>query len=173
MPVISRFYGITLKMYFRQKEHNPPHIHAIYGEYVGLFSLLDGEMFEGNIPTKYQSLIKEFIIQYENMLDTAQFNLQNKLNYLRKLEFENSEIKNIILTNPLYLNKTEDELFNLIDTLKKYGVDDIKHLININPFILNLDGIDIDLFFKKRVNNELGNDDIVDLLEQNPFEINE
>ena len=117
--------------------------------------------------------IKEFIIQYENMLDTAQFNMQKKLNYLRKLEFENSEIKNIILTNPLYLNKTEDELFNLIDTLKKYGVDDIKHLININPFILNLDGIDIDLFFKKRVNNELGNDDIVDLLEQNPFEINE
>lgn len=70
MPVISRFYGITLKMYFRQKEHNPPHIHAIYGEYVGLFSLLDGEMFEGNIPTKYQSLIKEFIIHYNNELLT-------------------------------------------------------------------------------------------------------
>ncbi|WP_422386636.1 DUF4160 domain-containing protein [Brachyspira aalborgi] len=22
-------------MYFQQKEHNPPHFHAIYGEYVG------------------------------------------------------------------------------------------------------------------------------------------
>ena len=30
MPVISRFYGIVIKMYLRQKEHNPPHIHAIY-----------------------------------------------------------------------------------------------------------------------------------------------
>ena len=30
MPVISRFHGITIKMYLRQKEHNPPHIHAIY-----------------------------------------------------------------------------------------------------------------------------------------------
>jgi hypothetical protein len=26
MPVISRFHGITIKMYLRQKEHNPPHI---------------------------------------------------------------------------------------------------------------------------------------------------
>ena len=49
MPVISRFYGIVVKMYLRQKEHNPPHIHAIYGEYIGLFSLKDGEMFEGDI----------------------------------------------------------------------------------------------------------------------------
>lgn len=24
MPVISRFYGIVIKMYFRQAEHNPP-----------------------------------------------------------------------------------------------------------------------------------------------------
>lgn len=36
MPVISRFEGIVIKMYLRQKEHNPPHIHAIYGEYIGM-----------------------------------------------------------------------------------------------------------------------------------------
>ncbi|MBR0473390.1 MAG: DUF4160 domain-containing protein [Erysipelotrichaceae bacterium] len=30
MPVLSRFYGITIRMYFQQAEHNPPHIHAIY-----------------------------------------------------------------------------------------------------------------------------------------------
>lgn len=29
MPVISRFYGIIIKMYFEQKEHNPPHFYAI------------------------------------------------------------------------------------------------------------------------------------------------
>lgn len=39
MPVIARFFGITIKMYLRQKEHNPPHIHAIYGDYSGLFQL--------------------------------------------------------------------------------------------------------------------------------------
>lgn len=32
MPVLSRFYGIVIRMYFQQAEHNPPHIHALYGE---------------------------------------------------------------------------------------------------------------------------------------------
>lgn len=30
MPTLARFYGIVIKMYFFQSEHNPPHIHAIY-----------------------------------------------------------------------------------------------------------------------------------------------
>lgn len=32
MPEISRFYGITIKMYFLSSEHNPPHIHATYNK---------------------------------------------------------------------------------------------------------------------------------------------
>ena len=68
MPVISRFYGIVVKMYLRQKEHNPPHIHAIYGEYIGLFSLNDGEMFEGDMPFKGQQMVKEFVLHYKEKL---------------------------------------------------------------------------------------------------------
>ena len=37
MPVIARFYGLIIKMYFQQVEHNPPHFHVIYGEYTGVF----------------------------------------------------------------------------------------------------------------------------------------
>ena len=68
MPVISRFNGIIIKMYLRQREHNPPHIHAIYGDYVGLFSILDGNMFEGDLPMKIQSLVKTFINYYRERL---------------------------------------------------------------------------------------------------------
>lgn len=77
MPVISRFKGVVIKMYLRQKEHNPPHIHAIFGDYAGMFSLDDGEMFEGDIPTKEQKLIKEFVEHYRDKLikmwETEQF----------------------------------------------------------------------------------------------------
>lgn len=31
MPTISTFYGIIIRMFF--KEHAPPHFHAQYGEY--------------------------------------------------------------------------------------------------------------------------------------------
>lgn len=68
IPVISRFFGITIKMYIRQKEHNPPHIHAIYGDYIGMFSIESGEMFEGDIPMKEQRIIRRFISNYKNKL---------------------------------------------------------------------------------------------------------
>ena len=44
MPVIARFNGITIRMYLRQKEHNPPHIHATYGDHLGLFAINDGDV---------------------------------------------------------------------------------------------------------------------------------
>lgn len=68
MPVISRFHGIVIKMYLAQSEHNPPHIHAIYGEYLGMFSIEDGEMFEGDIPPKGKRYIKNFVLHYQDEL---------------------------------------------------------------------------------------------------------
>ncbi len=41
MPIISRFFGITIRMFY--DDHNPPHIHA---EYQGNKALFD---FSGNI----------------------------------------------------------------------------------------------------------------------------
>ena len=79
MPVISRFHGIVIKMFFIQAEHNPPHIHAIYGEYMGMFSLITAEMFEGDIPYKEQNLVKAFIVdnrtKLQHMWDTQEFEI--------------------------------------------------------------------------------------------------
>ena len=52
MPEISRFYGIVIKMFFKPKEHEPGHIHALYGEYVGIFDLNTLKMTEGDLPKK-------------------------------------------------------------------------------------------------------------------------
>ncbi len=68
MPVISRFRGIILRMYLRQKEHNPPHIHAEYGRTVGLFSLENGEMFEGDLDKKMRGFVTNFILYYKEQL---------------------------------------------------------------------------------------------------------
>lgn len=77
MPVISRFHGIVIKMYLRQKEHNPPHIHAICDDCIGMFSLPDGEMFEGDLGNKEQKAVKKFIERYGKellqMWETQQF----------------------------------------------------------------------------------------------------
>lgn len=61
MPEISRFYGIVIKMFFKPKEHEPSHIHALYGEYVGVFDLKTLEMTDGDLPQKAQALVKEWL----------------------------------------------------------------------------------------------------------------
>ena len=65
MPEITRFYGIIVKI-FLTKEHNPPHFHAIYGEYNGAFNIDTLEMIEGDLPKKAQMLIQEWALQYKN-----------------------------------------------------------------------------------------------------------
>jgi len=68
VPEISRFYGIIIKMFFKPKEHEPSHIHALYGEYVGIFDLRTMEMTEGDMPIKAQGLIKEWISRNQHAL---------------------------------------------------------------------------------------------------------
>jgi len=52
MPVIARFYGIVIKMYFSQSEHGVPHFHAVYGEFNGVFAIETLEMIEGDLPAR-------------------------------------------------------------------------------------------------------------------------
>ena len=61
MPILSSFYGISIKMYFQQSEHNPPHIHAIYGEYVGAIDIQTGELLEGDLPNRALKLVQEWL----------------------------------------------------------------------------------------------------------------
>lgn len=68
MPTISSFYGIIIVMYFRNKEHNPPHIHAITQDYAAPFLIETGEIMEGNFPIKAASMVKEFVLKYQNEL---------------------------------------------------------------------------------------------------------
>ena len=61
MPVLSRFYGIVIRMYFQQSEHNPPHIHAFYGEDVAAVTIQNGELLEGYLPVKVMPMVQEWI----------------------------------------------------------------------------------------------------------------
>jgi hypothetical protein len=68
LPEIARFYGIVIKMFFKPKEHEPSHIHAIYGEYVGIFDLKTLKMTEGDLPNKARELVKEWMEQNQQEL---------------------------------------------------------------------------------------------------------
>lgn len=70
MPEIARFYGIIIKMFFKPKEHEPSHIHALYGEYVGVFDIKTHKMTDGDLPSKAQELVEEWLSINEENLQT-------------------------------------------------------------------------------------------------------
>ena len=56
-------------MYLKNKEHNPPHIHAITQDFYAPFLISTGEIMEGDFPSKAQALVKEFILKYQTELE--------------------------------------------------------------------------------------------------------
>ena len=68
MPVLSRFYGIIIRMYFQQSEHNPPHFHAIYGDNVAAVSIKDGKILDGYLPKKALEMVLEWNELHKNEL---------------------------------------------------------------------------------------------------------
>jgi hypothetical protein len=66
MPVITKFYGIIIKMYFN--DHGKPHFHALYNEFNGVFQIEDLKMIEGDLPNKAKELVTEWGRLYKNDL---------------------------------------------------------------------------------------------------------
>ena len=77
MPVLSRFFGIIIRMYFQQAEHNPPHIHALYGEDMAAVDIQTGEVLEGHLPPKALAMVREWAAIHKNdllhMWETQEF----------------------------------------------------------------------------------------------------
>lgn len=68
MPTVIVLFGIHIIMNQINKEHGLPHIHAIYGERRGVFTIKDALMIEGNLKNKQQQIVKKFILSYQKEL---------------------------------------------------------------------------------------------------------
>lgn len=66
MPTISRFYGIVIKMYFR--EHPPPHFHAEYGEHEAVIDVVSGAVISGQLPPRALRLVREWTSMHSDEL---------------------------------------------------------------------------------------------------------
>ncbi len=68
MPSISMFLGIIIRMYFADNDrHKSPHMHAVYGEYEGVFTL-DGELLAGEFPAKQAAFVRAWALMHEDEL---------------------------------------------------------------------------------------------------------
>jgi hypothetical protein len=65
MPEISRFLGITIRMYYR--DHVPPHFHAEYGEFEITVNI-DTGVVEGRFPRRALSAVMEWYNLHQEAL---------------------------------------------------------------------------------------------------------
>ena len=71
MPIISNFYGIIIRMYFKDNEkHKLPHLHANYNdEYTGIFDF-KGNIIDGELPNRQIKIVQAWIeIHYKELND--------------------------------------------------------------------------------------------------------
>jgi len=62
MPTISMFYGILVRMFFRDIEkHHVPHIHADYQGTIAVYSIGDGTVLVGELPSNKHKLVVAWI----------------------------------------------------------------------------------------------------------------
>ncbi len=85
MPIISRFYGILIIMYFN--DHNPPHFHAKYSGYEAIFDF-EGNVIEGEVPKRAVKFVQEWITYHRSELEKnwAKARAGEPLDYIAPLE---------------------------------------------------------------------------------------
>jgi hypothetical protein len=66
MPEISRFFGISIRMYF--DDHNPPHFHAIYSGSEAEIGIEPISIIEGAIPRRAASMVFEWAALHQQDL---------------------------------------------------------------------------------------------------------
>ena len=81
MPVISRFDGIVIRIYFSQSEHDPAHIHVKFAEYSAVIGIENNTILEGYLPNRELKKVKEWVLVHEEELLEI-WNTQN----FRKIE---------------------------------------------------------------------------------------
>jgi hypothetical protein len=58
MPIVSRFFGISIAFYW--EDHHPPHFHAKYSGDEAMIDIKTGEIIRGSISKRALSLVQEW-----------------------------------------------------------------------------------------------------------------
>lgn len=66
MPEVSRFFGIVIRIFFN--DHDPPHFHAVYGEYEGLIEIESLAIYRGGLPGRALALVQEWAVIHREEL---------------------------------------------------------------------------------------------------------
>lgn len=117
--------------------------------------------------------IKEMISINKDILNLDNEEIRNIISILKYINCSDSEIRNILVTNPNYLSRCYSDVIDLINKFKSLNIDDLNELFNSNPHLLNKDVFEIEDYINNEISNGKKLDYIIDELVSNPFIIDE
>jgi hypothetical protein len=60
MPRISSFFGITIAMFWNERNHPIPHFHAEYAGRTASIGIAEGTVIAGSLPRRQLGLVKQW-----------------------------------------------------------------------------------------------------------------
>ena len=86
MPTISAFFGIVIRMYYR--DHSPPHFHAVYQEHEAKIDIEALEILSGYLPRRALGLVLDWTELHQQELrdNWTRAEQRRVLNNIRPLE---------------------------------------------------------------------------------------
>ena len=100
--------------------------------------------------------------------------VKGNIELLKLFGFSLKEIRNIVIANPMFLNNMTKDTLDLLNYLKEeLNITYLNLLFDSNPFLLLKEKFEIKEFVSKKEKEGLIKEDIKDLIESNPYVIDE
>ena len=116
-----------------------------------------------------QNTINQMMELEPNIKNLTKEDIQNRIEILKNIDCDDTQVRNIISSNASYLDKSINDINNLINTLQKYGFSNLNLLFDGNPYILDLNDFEITNYIEQK--KEMGEniENIIDEMEANPY----
>lgn len=102
--------------------------------------------------------------------DLTNEEIEEKVSLLEQLECSEKQIRNIIISNPMYLDRMNEDIIALVNKLISLEMSSLNIVFDSYPYLLNKDVFEIEEYLDKKEGNL---EDIIDELESNPYLIDE
>mgnify|MGYP004693387277 CR=1 FL=1 len=109
-----------------------------------------------------EKTIKEMEEICPNIKNLSEKEILEKIKILSDINCDYIQIRNIISSNSMYLDRSNTDIEKLINKLREIGFRNLDLIFDGNPYVLNLDELEIEKYINKRKEKGEILEDIVD-----------
>jgi hypothetical protein len=71
MPTVAEFNGVAIRIYYRPREHPPPHFHAIYGDQEASYNIDTLKVIAGRLSRAQRRAVTDWAASHREELMTC------------------------------------------------------------------------------------------------------